>query len=279
MSRRVLVTGAAGAIGGELVAAFLARGWRVAGLDRRPPEPSTTAGPARRRPEHPGAAALDTPPTAGLTWLSADVTDASAVEAAVDRLRADWGGLDVLVNNAAVGPPRAPVGRETAAHLRSVLEVNLVAPLALVQATLPLLTAGDAPAVVQLSSIGGSRAFRGNAAYVASKGGIEAMTRALALDLAGRGIRVNAVAPAMVRTPGWDDAGPNEVARRTGLVPLGRAGTLAEVAAAVSFLAGSESGYITGVVLPVDGGLGAQAYSPVEEPGVAATLDPSTGDD
>ncbi|MER5456055.1 SDR family oxidoreductase [Micromonospora sp. NPDC002389] len=278
MSRRVLVTGAAGAIGGELVAAFLARGWRVAGLDRRPPEPSTTAGPARRRTEHPAAAALDTPPTAGLTWLSADVTDAAAVEAAVERLHADWGGLDVLVNNAAVGPPRAPVGRETAAHLRTVLEVNLVAPLALVQATLPLLTAGDAPAVVQLSSIGGSRAFRGNAAYVASKGGLEAMTRALALDLAGRGIRVNAVAPAMVRTPGWDDAGPEEVARRAGLVPLGRAGTLAEVAAAVSFLAGPESGYITGVVLPVDGGLGVQAYSPVEEPGVAATFGPSGGD-
>ncbi|MFI7077497.1 SDR family NAD(P)-dependent oxidoreductase [Micromonospora sp. NPDC049903] len=277
MSRRVLVTGAAGAIGGELVAAFLARGWRVAGLDR-PPETSTIAGPARRRPEHPAAAALDTPPTAGLTWLSADVTDASAVEAAVDRLRADWGGLDVLVNNAAVGPPRAPVGRETAAHLRAVLEVNLVAPLALVQATLPLLTVGDAPAVVQLSSIGGSRAFRGNAAYVASKGGLEAMTRALALDLAGRGIRVNAVAPAMVRTPGWDDAGPEEVARRAGLVPLGRAGTLAEVAAAASFLAGPESGYITGVVLPVDGGLGVQAYSPVEEPGVAATFEPAGGD-
>ncbi|MFI7026442.1 SDR family NAD(P)-dependent oxidoreductase [Micromonospora sp. NPDC049900] len=267
MSRRVLVTGAAGAIGTALVAAFLARGWRVAALDRRQPEPAVAA--------EPGAPVAESPTR--LTWLAADVTDAAAVEAAVDRLRADWGGLDVLVNNAAVGPPRAPVGRETAAHLRGVLEVNLVAPLALVQATLPLLAVGDAPAVVQLSSIGGSRAFRGNAAYVASKGGLEAMTRALALDLAGRGIRVNAVAPAMVRTPGWDDAGPEEVARRTGLVPLGRPGTLTEIAAAVGFLAGPESGYITGVVLPVDGGLGAQAYSPVEEPGVAATLD--AGDD
>lgn len=259
-TRRALVTGAAGAIGQAVLRDLTGRGWRVAGLDRAPQPASSLPG-------------------AGPVWLTADLTDEQAVAEAVDQLRHRWGGLDVLVNNAAVGPPRAPVSRETPGHLRSVLEVNLIAPLGLIQAVLPLLAAGHAPAVVQISSIGGTRAFRGNASYAASKGGLDALTRALALDLAGRGVRVNAVAPAMVHTAAWGGLQDAEAHRRAGLVPLRRPGTTAEVAAAVAFLAGPESSYITGTLLPVDGGLSIQAYSPSEEPSVADTVEqPPAGD-
>lgn len=252
MNRRVLVTGAAGGIGGAVADALLAEGWHVAALDLHPP--------ALRS----GGRFLP---------LAADVTSDADTAAAAERLRGEWGALDALVNSAAAVPGRRPFAEHTAAALAGVLDVNATAALRLVQDLLPLLRAGKAPGIVNVSSIGAARAFRRNPVYCASKGAVEALTRALALDLAPDGIRVNAVAPGMVRTGAWNGLASGEERRRAGLVPLGRPARPEEVAAAVRFLAGPESGYITAAVLPVDGGLAAQAYAAPDEPGLAETGD------
>ena len=129
----------------------------------------------------------------------------------------------------------------------------------------PLLREAHDPAIVNISSIGAIRAFRGAPAYVAGKGAVEAVTRALALDLAPYGIRVNAVAPGMVRSTAWSGITESEDARRSQLIPLGRAGEPGEIAEVVAFLASERASYITGQVLGADGGLSIQAYTPADE--------------
>jgi 3-oxoacyl-[acyl-carrier protein] reductase len=122
--------------------------------------------------------------------------------------------------------------------------------------------------IVNISSVGGSRAHRSMAPYDASKGGIEAATRAMAVDLAPHNIRVNAVAPGAVRTDRWDGVPDAEVQRRRRGIPLNREGTAEDTAAAVAFLCSEDAAYITGQVLAVDGGLLAQLRPPDAEMGL-----------
>lgn len=255
MTRRVLISGAAGGIGRGLVERCVRAGWQVAALDVAPL----------------------TPVREDVLSVVADLTDDEQVAAAVQTVAARFGGLDGLVNNAAATPARAPLAEQTGERVSAVLDVNVSGMVRLTQAALPLLRAGDGPAVVNLSSIGAARAFRRNLGYCASKGAVEALTRALALDLAPLGVRVNAVAPGMVFTDAWRGVPAEENARRAGLVPLGRPAGVNEIAAAVSFLLGPDASYVTGVVMPVDGGLAAQAYAPFEEPGLSAVEDYPAG--
>ncbi|QBI53020.1 SDR family NAD(P)-dependent oxidoreductase [Streptomonospora litoralis] len=251
MSGRVLITGAAGGIGRALVAAFADEGWRVAALDRVDPDPE---GPADLR-------------------VTADVTDTDDVAAAARQIGGAWGGLDALVNNAALAPARRDLAAHTDDAFGHILDVNVVGAMRMVHGLRPLLQTGSHPGIVNLSSIGAARAFRRNPAYCASKGAVEALTRSLALDLAPEGIRVNAVAPGMVRTHAWQTLDDAEARRRDGIVPLGRPASAEEVASVVRFLAGAGARYVTGAVVPVDGGLAAQAYSAPEEPGLSAVGD------
>lgn len=251
MTRRVLISGAAGGIGRGLVERCVRAGWQVAALDVAPL----------------------TPVREDVLNVVADLTDDEQVAAAVQTVGERFGGIDGLVNNAAATPARAPLAAHSGERVAAVLDVNVTGVVRLTQAALPLLRAGSGPAVVNLSSIGGARAFRRNLGYCASKGAVEALTRALALDLAPLGIRVNAVAPGMVYTDAWRGVPTEEYARRSGLVPLGRPANVDEIAAAVNFLLGTDASYVTGVVLPVDGGQAAQAYAPLEEPGLSAVED------
>jgi NAD(P)-dependent dehydrogenase (short-subunit alcohol dehydrogenase family) len=194
--------------------------------------------------------------------VPADVTDEAQVADVVAAAVAFGGGLDVVVNNAGAGGA-GTVGELPVAEWRAALEVNLTAPLLVMQAALEHLRASRG-CVVNVSSVAGLRAGPGVAPYCVAKAGLVMLTQQAALDL-GPDVRVNAVCPGWVRTPMADGemeelgqalGTDREGAYRTALehVPLQRPVTVEEVAAAVAFLAGPGAGGITGAAVPVDGG-------------------------
>jgi len=183
-----------------------------------------------------------------------DITDLGAGVAAIDAIVARHGRLDCLVNNAAVRDRRA-LEEITAEDLRRLLETNLVA-----QYEPPLSARRHVPRgegrLVFVSSMVGPRSFQGDPAYTASKGGLEALMRALAVELGPKGIAANAIAPGFFRTDGnapfFSQPRVVELARR---IPLQRFGQPDELAGAAIFLASDAASYITGQVLTVDAGL------------------------
>jgi len=189
-----------------------------------------------------------------------DVTDAGQRRGLVDRLRDTHGRLDVLVANAGVDLSHEPgVSELTDDEWDTVLETNLSSVFRLVRAVVPLMRPGAS--IVTIGSAASLVARAGAAAYVASKGGLLQLTRALAVDLAPSGIRANCVCPGNIATPLTDSflaaaEDPDRLrAAYAGDAPMNRLGTAAEVAACVRFLASAEAAFVTGAVLAVDGGM------------------------
>jgi len=202
--------------------------------------------------------------SAGPRFVAADVTDALAVERLVEECVARHGGLDVVVNSAGI-QRYGTVADTDEATWDAVLATNVKAAFLVCRAAVPHLRRRGAGAIVNVSSVQAFAAQPGAAAYVTSKGALNALTRALAADHAAEGIRANAVCPGSVDTPmlrwaaalhGGDDA---EALLRTwgALHPVGRIAAPEEVAEVVAFLAGPQSSFITGAAVPVDGGLSA----------------------
>ncbi|MCW2622950.1 MAG: short-chain dehydrogenase/reductase [Frankiales bacterium] len=188
----------------------------------------------------------------GVREVRADPGDAAAVAAVARDCAGRWPALDVLVNcHFAV----APVAIEDVAPQiwARAVEVNLLGPLSANQAFLPLLKAAGGASVVHVGSIDGLLGNPSVAAYSVTKGGVVPLTHVMAHELAAYGIRVNCVARALVNTPG-QSAGPERTRALLGATPLGRAAEPEEVAAVIAFLASDEAAYVTGTVIPVDGG-------------------------
>jgi NAD(P)-dependent dehydrogenase (short-subunit alcohol dehydrogenase family) len=243
MTNVVLITGAAGGIGRATVQVFAAHGWRVIGVDRKPFGANF--------------------PSEGV-FIQADIADPSAMELIFERARAFSQTLDALVNNAALQVAK-PLVETTVEEWDAVMASNLRSVFLACKLAYPLLKAGNGGAVVNVSSVHAVQTSANIAAYAASKGGLLALTRAMAIEFAGDNIRVNAILPGAVDTPmlraglqRGHVGGETVIERLENLARKtvnGRVGQPQEIAHAIYFLADStQSSFMTGQALIVDGG-------------------------
>lgn len=242
-----VITGAADGIGWATAQCLAKAGWHVALLD-------LNGDLAQQRASCLGASH---------TGWACDVTDVGAVKVCVASIQHAHGSIDALVNNAGIADQALPTLQQDIDAFDRVLSVHLRGTFLMSQHVIACMTtqARDAQgvrgAIVNIGSIASLGGIPGRNAYCAAKAGVLGMTRALASEWARRGIRVNAVAPGYVKTAlveklaeqGAIDAAA--IARRT---PMGRMAHTSEVAEAISFLVSAQASYITGAVLPVDGG-------------------------
>jgi len=252
--RVAIVTGGGGGIGRAIALALAEAGADVAIADIAPERCEETAGEIRRRDRRALACCMD-------------MMDGSAIRAMVDQADQAFGRIDILVNNAG-GTACRPFLEQSEASWRRHIDLNLMSMLHATHAAAPIMIrGGQGGAIINVTSIEASRAAPFFAVYAACKAGMVSFTRTMALELAEHGVRVNAIAPDHTVSPGtrgnrtgavdetlWFKRTEPEAEAMRQLIPLGREGVDAECGDAALFLASAMSAYVTGAVLPVDGG-------------------------
>ena len=186
--------------------------------------------------------------------VSADVTDPGRVDAMVRTALDEYGRVDVLVNNAGIVRDQLAL-RMSAADWDAVVATNLTAAFNCARAVLRPMIRQRGGRIINVGSVVGRMGNPGQANYAASKAGLEGFSRALAREVASRGITVNVVAPGMIDTDMTAKLGEPAQAAMLAQIPMGRLGTTEDVAGAIGFLASDEAAYVTGHVLAVNGGM------------------------
>lgn len=231
MRRSVLITGGNRGIGLAIARGFLERGDRVAVVHRGSEAPE------------------------GALGIKCDVADSEEVGRAFERAREEHGPVEVLVANAGVSDDMFLMGMKDE-QFRRVLDVNLGGAFYAARCAYPDMVRLRRGRMIFVSSVAGLRGSEGQANYAASKAGMVGLARSLARELGRRNVTVNVVAPGLVDTDMTSDLPEPHRKRILDDTPLARPGTTVEVASAVLWLASEEASYVTGAVLPVDGGLG-----------------------
>jgi 3-oxoacyl-[acyl-carrier protein] reductase len=236
--RVVLVTGGSRGIGLASARWFLARGDRVAVTSRS------------------GVVEADPGPHADrLLSLACDVTDQGQVDTAFSAIEERWGPVEVLVANAGVTRDTL-VLRMSDEAWSEVIDTNLSGVFRVTKRALAKMLRLHRGRIIMVSSVGAFIGSPGQVNYAASKAGLVGMARSMAKEVASRSITVNVIAPGLVETNMLAALGEERLSEFQAQVPLGRVARPDEIAGAIGFLASEEAGYITGAVLPVDGGLG-----------------------
>jgi NAD(P)-dependent dehydrogenase (short-subunit alcohol dehydrogenase family) len=239
--RVALVAGASKGIGAATAEAFAAAGAAVVLGARDTAALESVA----KRIEADGGRAIP---------VRTNVADADSMRALVDAAVSAYGRLDAAFNNATDGPLPAPLADIDVDEFDRGIATNIRGTFLGMKFQIPAMLAGGGGAIVNMASIAGLNATANLAAYVAGKAGIIGLTKVAALDYADQGIRVNVVAPGPILTHHLEAAG-QEAQRQAGLsTPMRRTGQAAEVASAVLWLCSAQSSFITGTVLPIDGG-------------------------
>lgn len=240
-----VVTGAGAGIGRSIAQRFARAGCRVVVNDVDSATAEETAAELRAS----GRVAIA---------VGADVSNGEQVAAMFDTVEAEFGTVDVLVNNAGLIGPMLHFFEADESWWRRIIDVNLTGHFLCSHRAARIMAKAGGGVIINMSSGGATRAHRSFTAYDASKGGIEALTRAMALDLGPYNIRVNALMPGSIDTSGLSI---DDRRQRGENVPLGRVGEPNDMTGAALFLASDDAGYITGDVIRIDGGMLAQQRS------------------
>ena len=230
-ARTVLITGASKGIGAAAAQAFVAQGDTVVNLSRTPS------------------------PVPGVENHQCDLSDPASLEAALAAVEAAHPTIDVVVANAGITRDQLSV-RMSDEDFEAVVATNLTSTFRLLRRSLKKMIRQRSGRIVVVSSVGAYIGLPGQANYAASKAGLVGMARAMAREVASRGITVNVIAPGMIATDMAEALGEERLGAVTSTIPAGRLGAAEEVAAGIVFLASPQASYVTGAVLAIDGGIG-----------------------